>query len=353
VLSNATYALANPSHAALLGLKDRQGKATSVRNDGSLNKQVTPLYLLLETLNEIDQAFATYAQHNPADNGRQAQWKRARGQLVDQFFGVPVQQQNTKTQSFTNQSVAKIAPVLVDMLRAQLLAHCPTTANATSPAPCKWASTDLWTNASQTIGGPTFATAIDLADTIRQDANARTELEKLLQYLLNSASDNDALAAFLGSTDDIVQLMRHNANLVPFYHVLAAATEPTSTDSQGNVQRGVVDATTALLGRIAGRAYDTNNTEICANELDPNAVLANSLGKLVTPIQGQNGQPGESPLEVILDAIADVNRASPGSSAKRAGPDYGNMANELSEFLLDGTRGIEQVYAIVRNGTGH
>jgi hypothetical protein len=32
-------------------------------------------------------------------------------------------------------------------------------------------------------------------------------------------------------------------------------------------------------------------------------------------------------------------------------PDLGNTANELSEFLLDPERGLEQFYAIVRNGT--
>jgi hypothetical protein len=29
------------------------------------------------------------------------------------------------------------------------------------------------------------------------------------------------------------------------------------------------------------------------------------------------------------------------------------MANELSEFLLDDQRGLEQFYQIVRNGTEH
>jgi hypothetical protein len=349
VLTNATYALINPKHAASLGLKDRKGNVTSLRNDGSTNAQVTPLYLLLETLDEIDQAFAKYAQANPNDTGRQAQWRHARSRLVDQFFGV--KNQNTTSQAFTNQPMTKIAPVLLDLLRAQLLAHCPTTANASNASPCTWASKDLWTHAATTIGGPTFATAVDLADAIRKDTSARTQSEALLHYLLNSGSNNDALASLLGATDDIVQVMRDDTNLVPFYHVMATAMSPTTTDSQGNVQRGVVDASTTFLARVAARAYDTNQKEICTNELDPNGVLTAALGRLLTPMQGQNEQPGEAPLEVILDAIADINRAAPGDASKLTGTDYGNMANELQEFLLDGTRGLEQFYAIVRNGT--
>ena len=56
--------------------------------------------------------------------------------------------------------------------------------------------------------------------------------------------------------DDLVQVMRDDTNLVPLYHVLAAAAAPTTKDAQGNTHRGVVDATTALLSRISGRAYD-------------------------------------------------------------------------------------------------
>ena len=61
---------------------------TSLRNDGTTNPQVTPLYLVLETLNEIDQAFATYAAANPSTRSGQAQWSAARSKLVDQFLTV-------------------------------------------------------------------------------------------------------------------------------------------------------------------------------------------------------------------------------------------------------------------------
>jgi hypothetical protein len=347
VLANAADALMNPARAKFLGLKDRKGNVTALRNDGTTNPQVTPLYLVLETLNEIDQAFATYAQAHPNDNGRQAQWKRARSQLVDQFLGV--NGQNTPTQTFVDPSVPKILPVIVDALRAQLWSYC-----APPYGLCPWARTQLWTNASNVIGGPTFATTVDVAEAIRQDAAGRAETEKLLAYLVNSASSNDAVAELLATTDDLVQVLRDDTNLVPVYHVMASAAATSTTDAQGNTQRGVLDATTALLSRIAGRAYDANKNEICANELDPDAVLDVALAHLVTPMPGTNGQPsGETPLEVIVDTIADVNRAAPGASAKLQGPDYANMANEMSEFFLDPTRGLEQFYAIVRNGTVH
>ena len=347
VLANATRALVDPVQAKAAALVDRKGNATSLRNDGTTNAQVTPLYLVLESLDAIDQAFAAYAQGNPMDTGRQIQWRRARSQLVDQFLAVSGQ--NTPTQSFTDPSLPKILPVVLDAVRTQVAAHCP----GPPFGACAWARQQLTQNAAQTVGGPTFAGAIDVVEALRQSDPGRQGVEKLLTYLVDAGSSNDALAEFLASFADLVQVLRDDANLVPLYHVLAAAAAPTQKDASGSTHRGVVDATTTLLSRIAGRAYDaqTGKTEICANELDPDSVLPLALANLVTPMPDASGNPGQTPLEVILDAIGDVNRQQPGQPGPVAAADLANTASELSEFFLDPQRGLEQFYAIVRSGT--
>ncbi|HEY5241538.1 MAG TPA: hypothetical protein VIJ22_08740, partial [Polyangiaceae bacterium] len=192
VLANATNALLNPAVAKAAGLKDRKGNVTSVRNDGTTNPQVTPLYLVLEALKEIDQAFAQYAQANPKDTGRQAQWKLARSQLVDEFLSV--NGENTTTQTFADPSLTHILPVVLGAVRSQLWSYCPP-----GSAACPWARTTLTNNAATTIGGPTFAGAIDLNEAIRQDQTGRTSTEKLLTYLVDAASSNDALTELLAS----------------------------------------------------------------------------------------------------------------------------------------------------------
>jgi hypothetical protein len=348
VLANATRALVDPARAKSAGVVDRHGNATSRRNDGTTNPQVTPIYLVLESLDEIDNAFAAYAQANPNDTGRQAQWRRARSQLVDQFLGV--NGQNTPMQSFQDPSLPKILPVLLDTLRQQVAAHCP----GPPYGACPWARQQLAQNAATTVGGPTFASTLDLTEAIRKNDGARAELEKLLTYLLDAGSNNDALAEFLATADDLIQVMRDDANLVPLYHVLATAAAPTTADANGNQQRGVVDATTALLARIAGHAYlPGSNVELCSSEIDPEGLVNIALANLVTPMKDANGDPTETPLEVFLDAIGDVNRVSPGAAGPMQGTDLANAANELSEFFLDPQRGLEQYYAIVRNGTVH
>jgi hypothetical protein len=346
ILAKATRALLDPKQAKAAGLVDRKAAVTSLRNDSTTNPQVTPLYLVLQTLNEIDQAFGTYAQAHPNDAQRQTLWRKARSQLVDQFLSV--NGQNTTAQSFKDPSLPRILPVLLDVLRGQIAAHCP----GPPFGACTWARTQLTQNAALTIGGPTLASVMDLNDAIRTNDPARTSLETLLTYLVDTASNNDALAGFMSSADDMIQVLRDDANLVPLYRVLATAAAPTTKDGSGSVHRGVVDAVTALLGRIAGRAY-RGTTEICATELDPDAVMARAMANLVTPMTDSKGNVTETPLEVILDAIADVNRQAPGKPGALQSADLGNASNELSEFFLDPQRGLEQFYAIVRNGSSH
>jgi hypothetical protein len=85
----------------------------------------------------------------------------------------------------------------------------------------------------------------------------------------------------------------------------------------------------------------------CWTTRDPDRVLDQVLTNIVTP--GSATQP--SPFETISDVGADVNRADPSQQTKLDGGDYGNIANEVSEFLLDPTTGLEQVYAIVQQAT--
>ena len=346
ILASATRALVDPTQAKTAGLIDRKGNVTSQRNDGTTNSQVTPIYLVLQTLNGIDQAFATYAQAHPNDAQRKAQWRKARSQLVDQFLSV--NGQNTPAQTFKDPSLPKILPVLLDLVRAQVAAHCP----GPPFGACAWARKELSQNAALTIGGPTLASVMDLNDAIRTSDPARTSLESLLTYLVDAASNNDALAGFMASADDMIQVLSDDPNLVPLYHVLATGAAPTTKDAAGSVRRGFVDATTGLLGRISGRATQ-GSTEICANELDPDAVMALAMADLVTPMTDSRGHITQTPLEVILDAVADVNRQAPGTPGPVQSADLGNAATELSEFFLDPQRGLEQFYAIVRNGTAH
>ncbi len=358
VAAAATRSLLDPSYAKnVLKLKDRKGLTTAKRNDGTTVAQVTPAYLLTNALGAIDVAFDTYEQQHPDDTARRANWRRARSQLVDQFMGVSGAK---STSAFKNPTMPKMTPVIVDLLRAQLNKRCP---QSFSPpyAECTWARKDLTDHAAATLTGPLASAGLDVMNAIRADKDGRHEMEVLMQYLLDAASKNDALSSMLASSNDIVQLLHDDENLVPLFHVLASAMDPTVKGPDGKVQKSLVDAQMALLARVSGRYFDKDSKEICRREIDPNQVLAVALGNLVTPItnaasgDSKSGtfSNGQTPLEVIIDVIADVNRADPTQAYEGSlvRGDYSTVSDNVYDFLMNRERGLEQFYEVIRQGT--
>ena len=203
-------------------------------------------------------------------------------------------------------------------------------------------------NLADVVGGPTFAAIMDLVDAVRTDDNARQELEKLLQYLMSPGSPSDVRAAAMTAAVDVLQILNDDANLTPLYHAGAGVLGGPVLDDHGNVvRRGLAGAGIEVLARVFAAARDAQGNEVCSKEIDPNAAIDDVLSGLVTPMSATQS----TPLEVLSDVVADVNRAYPGSQLKLDGPDYANIANEVSEFCLDPGRGLEQVYAVVRAAT--
>ncbi|HVJ94038.1 MAG TPA: hypothetical protein VM580_29815 [Labilithrix sp.] len=349
IAAQAARAALDPDYAKSIGLTDRHGVATTKRNDGTPIAQVTPAYLVVNALNAIDTSFDAYEAQNPDGKDLRANWRRARSQLVDQFLATTG---TMKASEFANPTIPKMTPALIDLVRSQLWAHCPKSFVAPYEK-CEWARTELPKKAEDVLGGPLVTTGIDVMDIIRRDPEARRETQKLMEYLLDAASKNDALANILASANDVVQVLRDDENLIPFFKVIAAAVDSSKYDDKGRlIEKSLVDSQMALLARLSGKAFDNDGKEICAKEFDPNQALTVLLGKLVTPIKDGDFQ-GQTPLEVIIDVIADVNRDDPtqpydGTLEKK---DYASVSTNIVDFLLDPKSGIEQFYEVVRQGT--
>lgn len=349
VAAAAARAALDPEYArTTLKLTDRRGGVTAKRNDGGTNPQVTPVYLILQALNAIDDAFDTY-ETSSGDKERRASWRRARSQLVDQFLGVDGAR---ATATFRNPTLTKMGPTLVDVLRAQLVARCPRSFNAPYER-CTWARDELPKKASDSLAGPLASAGLEMMEAIRKDPDGRQQMARLVQYLTDAASGNDALPSMLASMNDVVQMLRDDDNLVPFYRVLAAAMDASKKDAQGRVvESSLVDAQMALLARVSGRAFDAEGRELCSKEVDPNQVLSKVLANAVTPIKDGEFK-GRTPVEVVLDVIADVNRRDPREpyEGTLAREDYTNVSTEVWDFLVNKERGLEQFYEVVRQGT--
>lgn len=351
VMADAARAMLDPARAAQVDLRDRLGNTKTKKNDGSEVAQVTPAYLLTNALASFDQAYDDYEAAHPDDAGRRPQFRRARSQLADQFLAINGQGASAR---FASRGLIKVLPILVDLLRSQTWANCPKTFGDGSLR-CSWARDQLPKKLEDVMTGPLFASMVDLVDGIRRDDRARYELGRAVVYLLDTASQNDALPAMLATSNDMVQLLRDDRNLLPFFKVVAAALSPTGMGeaTQGDVPaKSLIDSTLAMLGKISGRYEnvdaDNNLVEICAREIDPNQVLNTLLGTAVTPVDSLGGK---APIEILLDVIADVNRVAPEQQKdKYDEADYAAITSSTVEFLTNEERGMEQFYEIVRKG---
>jgi hypothetical protein len=336
VLAEAVKAMVDPTKNA--GLTQRNGDAGVVRNDGTKNTQVTPVYLLIDALKGFDKAFDDRKAMTPGDD-RQPAWRRARSQIVDQLFAVDMPGPKARLK---NASVEKVLPILVSAIRSQIAANCPDPS-----VPCTWGRKDLPNKVRDVVTGPTFATVLDVVDAIRADQPARAELERLLGFLLQS-DESDASRSMLTSMVDLLQVFEDDASLTALLHAMSSAAAPEVVDPSGHVaSRGLLLASIEVMSRILGEARTSDGTRLCSKEIDPNRTLAVVLRRLVTP--PADGSP--PPIEVLIDVAADVNRERPQDLTKLAPADYAHIASEVSDFCANPSRGLEQVYTVIKQAT--
>jgi hypothetical protein len=351
VVTDLVRTLIDVDRARQVGLSNRKGDTKAHPNDGSLSTHyVTPIDLLAEPLNAIDLAFVENAKAHPEEADRQANWQKARSQLVDVFLKV---KGSGKGSQFANPAVTKLTPMLIDLLRSQLYAHCSESLAPPYGKRCAWAKDELPKKAADMIHGPLLAAGMDLMDAVRKDEPARKEFEQLMQYMLSEATKDDALTAVLTSAADMMQVMSNDEDVVPIYHLLAEAAGGSLRGADGKVVRqSMVDAQAAFMARLSLRVHDAAGKENCSREIDPNEVMKVALKNMVTPLPGGTAtEPRETPLEVFIDVISDVNRVDPAKTDPLGTADYEHVAAQVSDFLLNKEHGLEQLYEIMRNGT--
>jgi hypothetical protein len=119
-------------------------------------------------------------------------------------------------------------------------------------------------------------------------------------------------------------------------------------DESGHVaSRGLLLASIEAMSRILGEAHTADGTRLCSREIDPNRTLAVVLRRLVTP--SPDGK--APPIEVLMDVAADVNRERPQDLTKLAPADYASISREVSDFCANQSRGLEQVYTVIKQAT--
>lgn len=336
ILHEMTVAMMDPDYASSVGMSDRfGGKSAKWANGQIVKPQLTMFDLFADAMAKID------ARLQPG-SARFTRWKRARSKLVDQFLTVDGEGTSA---AFRNQAFVKSVPILIDVLREQINANCPD--REQNPMPCKWATVDLAAKATESMSGPMFGTTMFLMDLINEDEEARRALEKHLRYLVQEASSNDAMISMLASSADMMQILSDDTNMPAIYNAVATAAGPEgATDPGGKPTPGAADRVLELLDAL------TKEPAGQPNPYDPYRYQDRMLANMVTPMGGNPDNP--TPIEIFLDTFAEVNRID--ARAPREEPlspdDLQVVFGTMRDFLTSKTRGMEQLYEIMRHRNG-
>jgi hypothetical protein len=334
VVEKLTRILFDPEYAANMGIVDRQGNKATKWVDGTEQPQLTVFTLFADALHKMDlrweaacvgKAFADLDACKADAELRKGQWKRARSQLVDELVAVDGEGPGAK---FRDRSLPKLLGTSMRVLREQLNARCPDRETGT---PCTWANKEFGDKLASSMSGPFFAGVMGVLDQIRKDEPARRETERFIAYLLDSNESGASGAAMLASLSDTLQLLMDEDNIAPILNAAAVTMNPAD-DAEGP---GVVDTGLTMLKAIT------------REDVDRYHVLDHFLPNLVAPMADAKGI---SPLEIVMDTIAEVNRldAAAGQSPLTS-DDYRAILGTVQGFMADKTRGLEQFYTILKN----
>jgi hypothetical protein len=317
VLAAAAADLVDPRRS--VGLTDRQGRTELPVNDGTRTVPVTPLYLVLEALNAMDRDLEV-------DPDRLREWRDARQAIAEQFLATSTLGEQFR---FGNARARAILVTALPFARDRIRVHREAGDLVT------WATT-LHSRFAETMREPLFAALVRFLDAVNEDPAAREALAALMGYLVDQASDNDAFAATLYGAADALMVLEDDANIVPLLRALSEAMAPNvrdvvavggTLDTEGSALRDTL--------RLLRDVQDVDD-ERTLRTLLQNAVQIPSEGDEVTP------------LETILDVIAEVNRATPNEGSSLRADDYRSVLGNVTDYMLDERRGLERLTAVVQ-----
>ncbi|MBL8680279.1 MAG: hypothetical protein JNK05_13975 [Myxococcales bacterium] len=318
VIANAVRMVVD--HGQFANLAYRDGRTTTTRSDGMTRvDQPALFYLFADAFNAMDTQFER-------DPMARAAWEGARSQLVDTFLGTTGTGSSTQ---FSNRQIPVVGRIALQWARRRLAAHQMA------------GDTDAWARglsrrAAETTSGPTFAAAYDLLTVLDSDPMARGAVGDLLTWLLDDSGINpdNAFGITLAASGDVLQMLKVDQDIVPLLRGISPVFQRRVNSVEGpEIPDGLVPSALRMLDRA--REYDTDH------------VLDRVLVNLVT--RPNPMVPGDEPISVLGDAIAENVREVPNAGTPLSRNDVRRMFNEMDLFFSDRSRGLEQFYFIVQH----
>ncbi|MEZ4287139.1 MAG: hypothetical protein R3A47_03130 [Polyangiales bacterium] len=319
VVRDAVIKMVDP--AKNVGYVGRRGQTTTMTNDNTHVVPLTPLYEIFDGLNAID---ASLEQLEPE---RKARWRSARSKTVDTFLSTRLVSDKAE---FWNKRTTPMLLSLVHFLQGRYADHE------------ERGDLDQWklslaTRFETSVRSATGSAMLRLLEALQSDPDTRYELTELVRYLIDEKSDPLTFNTSLASVADVLQTMEDDTNLIPLFTrfsdaLAVGAPDAPSTGAMPSASNAVLERSFDLIREV--------------DVLDDKKVLAEVFKNLVQQPDGPNTR---TPLEVIIDVIAEVNRAAPNTGTPLEADDYVRVFDITTSFLTDGDRGLERVYKVIQN----
>lgn len=304
IARNAGAFLVDP----LPGLADRQGNTTTTTADGQPVPVLSPWHLLAD-------AYAEKAARIAASGDEGAAWTDSIAEVVD----ILVRGQDVPTVGwrFRNPRFRGVSVALIDHLRARLVAHDAAGDRAA------WLATDMPADLEDLLTGPVFAGAADFVLSLQAAPETRTQLEGMMQYLVDEVGYDDTFRTSVTAAADLLQLTISEAEVAPLARVVGRALEP---------ERGWLEAQLTF----ARRAREADTQEA-----------------LVTMLVGMFDETaaGRTAIGDLIDGISEVHRAAPYDELgqRYTADDFRALFTNLADFLDEEQRGLRKFIAIIRD----
>lgn len=299
------------------------GKRSCKDGRGRVVEVLSPLYLLLDALKRFDEAFAA-----PENTKRHEAWLTGRGHIVDLLLTVD---EGSEGYALRDRNAYAIAVATLPWVSARIAEHQEA------------GDLDAWSaglsgRLEKVLAHPLSAAVVELLDVFWDIPETAREFDAVASYLMNEEENGEAFQGMLVAAADMLTLLDSDPALSPAIQFAALALAPNAfeavdDEAAPDVQRSVAFAGLELAKNVTERDDKEPST---LSKLLKNSVLSDEVAR--------------SPLEVLIDATADVNRkelTAPPEQALSAEEDR-HAFQQVSEFLSDDERGLERLYQVIQ-----
>jgi hypothetical protein len=318
----------------------RSDAAGCVAGRGRILEQTTPLYLLLDALKRIDEVWA-----KPENAERHATWLKARSELVEQLLAT--RREDPGDYKMQNRRGRALALELLAWLGGKVLGelHALRNQDGTQGDRVRWAD-GLSQRLADSLAHPLVAHGLDLLDVLWDDRAASAELARLNLHLMDYENNPAGFMDLALAAADTLESADMEPDLTPIVQFAALAIAPDAfsviardSSAPPNVFDGAaytgleLTRQVALLDAYRGKPELSPISKILKNALLPGGAIDS-----------------RAPMEVIFDAIAEVNRADPALPPQTplTREDNRRIFDQLRQFMLDEERGLERLYRVVQ-----